>query len=334
MKIIKNLAIPVCICCSILFFSACSDDDNDSTSLKNDCIKWSTGPSVVGTEIEFAYAMAMPYNSGNIVKAEIEASIEGAEGTWLEHRSYYTDREGGFDVPVLVGSPSVTVGNKTTVDFVVDTCASTLRYYYKVPEEAKGKSVSFTFSALSSNGETVNYRMGPYQVSKMDMKLDMSLTRNTCYISIEDMKVYTAAEALANPEKIDLVYLFRNYSEEGIEFRHAFVSPGANPIYLPDVTLPTGVSNVSKIRKGGPKDAHLARLHLKDPAEIQPAVYVDDIDMESVKFSGMPDYALDVRTYDGLWVETQDGRYRAYIYANEMRNITGGTISIKRYKMK
>lgn len=338
MNIIKKIALFICFCCLIPLFWACSDDD-DASILKNDCIKWTIGPNVVGTEIEFTYAMAMPYNSGKIIKAEVEASIEGAEGTWMEHNSYYTDREGGTDVPVLVGSPSVTSNAKTTVEFVVDTCAAALRYYYKIPEIAKGKTVSFTFTAYGVGNDGVNYnisyKMGPYQISSMDMVLDLTLSRNNCFISIEDMTIYDADQAASNASKIDLVYLFRNYKEQGIEFQHAFVSPGADPMYLPDVVLPTGVNNISKIRKGGPTDAHLARLDEKEPVpEKQPGVYVDDVDFTSINLSGMPNYALDVRTYDGLWVETQDGKYRAYIYANNMRNITGGTISMKRYTMK
>lgn len=338
MKTIKIISL-ISFCCLLSSsFLSCSDDDNDSTVLKNDCIKWTIGPNVVGTEIEFAYAMALPYNAGKIVKAQVEASIAGADGTWMEHNSYYTDREGSKDIPVLVGAPSKTEAKRTTVDFVVDTCAATLRYYYIVPEEAKGKTVSFTFTAeaIGVDGQSYNvsYQMGPYQVSTMDMQLDLTLSRTKCYISIEDMTVYSADEIAANPGKIDLVYLFRNYKDEGIEFQHAFVSPGADPMFLPDVVLPVGASNISKIRKGGPSDAHLARLDQKDPAEKQPAVYVDDLDMQTVNLAIMPDYALDVRTYDGMWVETQDGKYRAFIFANQMRNISGGTISMKRYTMK
>jgi hypothetical protein len=331
MKIRIKIAGVLLLGCLSLCFFACKDGE-DNTSLKNDCLKWSVGPNMAGYDIEFVYAMALPYNTGKILSAQVEASIAGAAGTWMEHNSYYTDPDGQIDTPVTVGSPSVTDGGTTSVDFVTDTCASTLRYYYRVPDEAKGRSVSFTFSATASNGERVSTQMGPYAVSRMDIALDLVLTAANCYISIEDLAVCNAATAATIPEKIDLVYLFRNYNTDGVTFLHAFVSP-ANPQFLPGVTLPAGVNRSTKIRKGGPKDAHLARLHLKTPPEPQPAVYVDDVDMQTVDLADMPDYALNFIKDNGAWIETQDGRYRAYIYVNTVRPIAGATISIKRYAM-
>src|SRR5690606_14079377 len=126
--------------------------------------------------------------------------------------------------------PSVTQGTSSRVNMVSDTNAVTLRYYYMIPEEARGKEVTFNFSANSSNGQTVNYTMGPYQIAKMDMVLDLELSDGEeSYISIEDMAVYNASEATANADKIDLVYLFR--SVPGVVFNHALVSP-ANQEYL------------------------------------------------------------------------------------------------------
>jgi hypothetical protein len=334
MKIFDKLLFVFLLGCLSLCFVACSDEEEDSKNLKNDCIKWSMGPNIAGLDIEFAYAMALPYNTGKILSAQVEANIAGAAGTWMEHNSYHTDRAGQMDVPVRVGDPSVTDGKTTKVDFAVDTCAATLRYYYRIPEDAKGKSVSFTFSAQASNGETVSYQMGPYTVSKMDMKLDLTLSRANCYISIEDMAVYNEVQAAANPDKIDLVYLFRNYNSEGIEFQHAFAAPAADPMYLPDIVLPAGVTRNLKIRKGGIKDVHLARLYLKPVPEQQPNVYVDDIDLINVDLSNMPNYALNLIQDDGMWVETQDGKYKAYIYVNSVRTIAGAVISMKRYTIK
>jgi hypothetical protein len=92
------------------------------------------------------------------------------------------------------------------------------------------------------------------------------------------------------------------------------------------------VNRDAKIRKGGPKDAHLARMQLS--GRQQPGVYVDDIDLIGMNFTDMPDFALNLIAEDGLWVETQDGKYRAYIYVNSVRNIAGAVISMKRYTMK
>jgi hypothetical protein len=264
----------------------------------------------------------------------VEASIAGAEGTWLEHRSYHTDQNGQTDTGVLVGDPSVTEGKTTRVDFVVDTCAATLRYYYRIPEAAKGQSVSFTFSSTDNNGQTATYRMGPYPVSKMDIALDLRFRNVERYISIQDMKVYTEAEAAANPDKIDLVYVWKNYNAQGIAFAHTFSAPAADEIYRAGLALPEGMNRNTKIRKGGPKDAHLARLHLEGIA--QPAIYVDDIDFIQMKFDNMPNYALNLINEDGMWVETQDGEYRAYFFFKNFGGTgnVGGYLSMKRYKMK
>ena len=185
-------------------------------------------------------------------------------------------------------------------------------------------------------------QMGPYTVASMDMKLDIALGGPVSYISIEDMAAYTAAEAATMPEKIDLVYFFESYTlaevegyDQGVAFNHAFVAPAADAEkFLPDIKLPAGVNRNTKIRDVGIKDAHLARLHLKDSPEAQPAIFIDDIDLRDMDMSTMPNYALDLITNDGMFIETQDGKYKAYIYVNSVRTgRVGATISMKRYTM-
>lgn len=302
---------------------------------QNKCLKRSLGPNVVGQNIEFVYAIAIQPEAGKLVSAQVEASIAGAPGTYLEHRSYHTGQD-GLEVGVEVASPSVNTDNRTSVEFTADTCAAALRYYYAIPEEAKGKTVQFTFSAIASNGDHVSIQMGEYAIAAMDMKLDLSISSANCYISIEDMAVYNATAAAGIPDKIDLVYLYRNYNSDTVAFNHAFAAPAADAVkYLPGITLPEGVNRDTKIRSVGIQDAHLARLDQKSPPEAQPAIYIDDIDLRDVDMSLMPDYTLDIITNDGMWIETQDGKYKAYIFANEMRKgRAGGTISMKRYTMK
>lgn len=228
----------------VVFFTACQDEEYSlpaaKTGLNNDCIKRTLGPNVVGLNLEFAYAMALPKAEGKIISAQVEASIAGAPATYLENRSFSTNGS-GVDVPVIVGSPSVNSGTKTEVVFTRDTCAATLRYFYIIPEEARGKTVKFTFSAKDSNGQTVSYEMGPYNIAKMDMKLDLLLSdNNNSYISIADMAVYNSATAATNAANIDLVYLYRVIT--GITFTHALVAPASSPDYLPGATLPSGVN--------------------------------------------------------------------------------------------
>ncbi len=315
---------------AVIFFTACQDEEYSLPTLEgglhNDCIKRTLGPNVVGLNLEFAYAMALPKAEGKIVSAQVEASIAGGAATYMEYRSFSTNSS-GVDVPVTIGSPSVTSATKTEVVFTKDTCAATLRYYYIIPEEARGKTVKFTFSAKASNGQTVTYEMGPYTVAKMDMKLDLVVSdNNNSYISIADLAVYNAATAATQAANIDLVYLYRTYTTA--TFNHALVAPAANPDYKPGITLPAGVGNGAKIWKvWALRDQHLARL--------QYGIYIDDVDFQELDFSGAPDYAINLRAEAGTWVETADGKYRAYIYINKIDNTKKEmTISIKRYQMK
>lgn len=292
--------------------------------LTNDCIKRTIGPSIVSLPLEFAYAMALPKSSGKLVSAQVEASIAGATGTFLEHRSFYTNAS-GVDVPVIVGSPSVTTDKISKVIYTVDTNAATLRFNYVIPEAARGLSVSFTFSVTSSDGKTASFKMGPYSISKMSIMKNLAVTNGAnAFISIEDMAVYNSASAATNAAKIDLVYLYR---AAPTTFTHALVSPGADLAYLPGVTLPTGVNKSTKLRKVfGLQDRNLANL--------QYGIYVDDIDLRDIDMVDMPNYALGLRAEAGVWVETSDKKYRAYIFVNSINNTTGAAvISMLRYTL-
>jgi hypothetical protein len=304
--------------------SSCQDEGLD-TLLGNDCIKRSLGPNLVGMNIEFAYAMALPPDAGKLISAQVEASIAGAPETWMENKSYYTNTS-GVDVGVPVGNPSVNAGNTTKVTFNVDTCAATLRYYYRIPEEARGRTVSFVFSAEASNGETARYEMGPYDIAVMEYRLDLNVSNECCYISIADMLAYTAGE-VPSPDKIDLVYFYNSNSA----FLHCLIAPSANPgipaEYLSNVKIPAGATNHTLIRKTwGLRDLHLASL--------QYGTYIDDIDFEKLDMTGMPDWALNLKAEAGAWIETSNGKYRAYILFTKVNNDGTAVISMKRYTMK
>ena len=293
--------------------------------LRNDVIKRTLGPNLTGLNIEFAYAMALPKSMGKLVSAQVEASIGGAESTYMDNKSYYTNAS-GVDVGIEVGSKSVNDAGKTTVTFTKDTMAATLRYFYRIPTSAKGKEVSFKFSATASNGQTVTYNMGPYKIAEMDMVLDLDVKDSSAaYISIEDLAVYNPTQAAANAAKIDLVYLYRVIPN--VTFTHGLVAPSAKT-YLPGVTLPAGVNRTAKVQKvWALRDFHLARL--------QYGVYIDDLDFQQLDMSTAVDYAINLRAEAGTWVETADGKYRAYIYVNSINNATkSAKISIKRYTMK
>lgn len=309
----------------ILSVTSCKEDEL-TTVLNSDCIKRTLGPNLVGLNIEFAYAVALPYDAGKIVSANVEASIAGSTGTYLENKSFYTNGS-GEDIGITIGNASVTNGTNTEVIFTRDTCAATLRYFYIIPEEARGKSVSFTFSATASNGEVVSYSMGPYTIANMDMKLDLVASdNNLCYISIADMAVYNATTAATIPDKIDLIYLYRAIT--GITFAHALVSPAGNTDYLPGITLPAGVNKSTKVLKmWALRDFNLARL--------QYGIYIDDLDFQKIDFTGAPNYVINIKAESGAWVETADGKYRAFVYINSINNTAKTvTISIKRLTIK
>lgn len=327
----KFLQLAYISCCFSLFLllNGCKKEEyaipTPKDELQNDALKRTLGPNIVGQQIEFVYAMALPQAKGKLVSAEVEASIPGASSTYLENNSYYTGSNGA-DVAVLVGTPSVNSGAKTTVTFSKDTNAAALRYYYVIPEAARGKTVSFTFRAKSSDGSTVSYNLGPYTIAKMDMVRNLTVSDgNAMYISIADTAVYNAAAAATKPDKIDLVYVYRALTN--VAYNHSLVSPAADPSYLPGVSLPSGVNRSTKeIKVFNLQDYNLARL--------QYGIYIDDLDFQKLDMSSAPNFAINLKQEAGVWVETADGKYRAYIYMNSVNNTTkSAVISMKRYAM-
>jgi hypothetical protein len=293
--------------------------------LQNQAIKRTLGPNIVGQQIEFAYAMAILPSKGKLVSCTAEASTAGAPGTYMENKSYFTDvNNSGKDTGVVIGSISVTSGTTTTVTYTVDTPAATLRYYYVIPEEARGKTVSIKFTAKSSDGETISTTMGPYTISNMDMKLNLKATdKALMYISITDMAIYDSTAAAAHAANIDLVYLYRTYSTS--TFGHALVAPAADTTYLPGVHLPAGVNRTAKLLK-----VFNLRDHNLAPDEQYGDTFIDDVDFEKIDLTGDPNYAINLKQDAGVWVETADGKYRAYVFVNKVATGTA-TLSMKRY---
>ena len=70
-------------------------------------------------------------------------------------------------------------------------------------------------------------------------------------------------------------------------------------------------------------------------ARLQYGIYIDDVDFQVLDFTNAPNFVINLKAQAGTWVETADGKYRAYIYINAVNNTTPSmTISIKRYLMK
>lgn len=297
---------------------------------KNDLLKKTTGPAVVGDRIEFAYAIGTL--EGDLKDVRAEATLPGAAGTGFSRFSWYTNRSTGVDQPLQTATDTVTTGAVSTASILDGTTnkALTLRYYYYPTADAQGKDVSFRFSSTSSTGKTVSIQSPSYRISRMDMKRSIVLADGVkMYFSIADMTAYTKAEVEANNlvGKIDFVYVYRP-TINTFAFGHALVSP-SNTSYLKDVTLPTGLAK--------PRTAIDKRVDVKD-AQLRGTagfdVYIDDIDLQSTTFVNAADYAYGLAVDQGAFVKTADGSYAAYVYVNAVNNTAKTmTVSIKRLRL-
>ena len=335
-------------------FTACSDDD---PSLKNDLIKKTMAPAIVGEKIEFAYAMGTI--EGRLQSAEARASIAGAQGTGFELFSYYTTRStvningtsytAGNEVPVRTvqdantnGAVSIaTMAEKVDEVYInptvgygqntVDLIAATLRYSYVVPEEARGKNISFTFSAKSTTGESVSYSTDAYPVSKMTMKRLIEMTNgDVCYFSIADMAAYTKEQVESQnlAGKIDFVYIYQN-TLDGYSYGHSFVSLGTDAKFVATpAAIPSGWPRTSTPMEGRRDNVRDAQLKGSIPN-----AYLDDIDFETLNLDAAVDYVLNLATDGGAFMKTTDGKYLAYIYVNSLAT-DKITVSIKRYPLQ
>ncbi len=349
MKLLKYVML------SAIAFScfACSDDDD--SALKNDYLKKTVAPAIAGEKIEFAYAMGA--TNGQLDKAEARASIAGADGTGFELYSWFTARnkmevngvtyQAGEDVPLQTVKDATTSGTISTANMMdkadehymnptvpfgtsqATLIAATVRYNYVVPEEAKGKNISFTFSSTSSTGAKASCSTQSYTVSKMDMKRLIEMQNGgACYFSIADMKAYTKEEVAAQnlAGKIDFIYLYQE-SLNGFEYKHSFVSPATDPKYIAiSGIVPSGSNNRTPMEKR----ANVRDAQLKGDV---PNVYIDDVDFQTLDLGAAVDYALTFSKDDGAFMKTADGKYAAYVYVNSIDNSGKMTVSIKRYPL-
>jgi hypothetical protein len=307
----------------IFGFVSCSKTEIESV-LTHDFLKKTEAPPVVGEKLEFAYAMATKASKLTSVTAIV--TFPGSTGTGFETKSYRTNAS-GTEVGTVVADTS-TVSATSTATFRVDTNASTLRYTYVVPPAAKGKNISVTFKVQSADGKSVSLTTPEYRVSNVDIAKNVVMTNNNaCYFSLETMKSYTEAQVIAQnlAAKIDLVYIF-SATSGGFIYGHALVSPGTESTYLNGKIIPaTFAKNVSKLEK----KAFINDMLLSG---IVPATYVDDIDFQTLNLSQAASFVLDLKTTarNSVFVESADGKYRAYLYINNSTT-SNLTFSLKRF---
>lgn len=298
-----------------------------ATELGCDCInRYYYEPFIVGTQMEFAFAMYMPKGSGRLNSAEVICSIPGAEGTSLENYAYSTD-DYGQDLPHRIGDRCVVDGNKYTVSFDVDTVATTLRFHYVVPEEARGRKVDFNFAVSDSNGKKAEYDITDCEIREMEMKLDIPLTPERCFFSLEELNSYTKAEAEEKNVQIDFLWGYSGlFSDKG---DRSFIG---NPARVADygqfftAPIPRTAVDTPKMMRYNILDHQLARQEFS-------GFYIDDRDFRTLNINCSTSIIIGLQNRTGFWVESADGKYRAYVYCNSY-SAEGCVLSVKRYTVK
>jgi len=327
----KKILSAIIVLLAFIPFVACSDDDENP--LNNDYIKRTTSPLLVGEEIEFAYAMGT--REGKLKAAYAEASVAGATGTNFEPYTWRT--ENGTNISTIVARDCKTEGTVSSAQ-IIDAQATTLRYYYVIPEELRGKEVSFTFSSESAIDRKSSIKTDTYKISMMDMRKLITMVGTddgACYFSIEDMKAYTKDEVETGnlSSKIDFIFAYaasKTVGSNTYDYKYAFFSPAATGYYPDGFTLPVSWEKKSTLME---KKLYVWDGQLKN--DINTNIYVDDADMKAQTFNGAENYALDIRSEGSVFMKTSDGKYIAYIYINSLANSSNtptAVIGIKRYK--
>lgn len=313
-----------------LSFAACGKQDTEQ-GLGNDCINRSRiAPYIVGDTIKLVYAMYMPYGTGNLVTASVNASIPGAENTMLEHRAY-TVNDTGQDLPsIVVGNPCYTEGGLTTVDFIIDTCAVSLRYYYVIPEEARDRNVSFECSVSDNRGRRATFNEGPCKVRKMDMFNDIQMSLDYCYFSVEQMKAYTGEGAAAAEIPIDFVWTYIT-KPSGVDAGSTFISPTSLDKMIPHMSV-TPTPPPDELMRPTDKMWMQMIIDTQLVPDDYDGVFIDDIDFATLDLKGGVEYLIGITTRRGFWIETTDAKYRAYIYVRQLSS-GGCALNAKRYQM-
>ena len=115
----------------------------------------------------------------------------------------------------------------------------------------------------------------------------------------------------------------RNATEAAKSF-----SPATDPQFIAiSGIVPAGATNSTPMEQR-------AQVHDAQLKGDNPAVYVDDLDFETLDLTGAMNYVLNLQKDDSAFMTTADGNYAAYIYVNSVDNSGKITVSIKRYPLK
>src|SRR4051812_996152 len=116
--------IPGLLIAAVLIVS-CKKDTTTSSTLKNEFIKRTVTPLIVGEKIEIAYGAGT--TNSTLSSMEVTASIPGAAGTNFETVTHRTVN--AVDLTKTVATSVVTKDAISTAT-LIDTNATTLRYIY------------------------------------------------------------------------------------------------------------------------------------------------------------------------------------------------------------
>ncbi len=320
-----------CLFATTVLTQSCKKEDEESGSLTNQFLKRTTAPLIVGEKIEFAYAMGT--TNGKLNSAQAVVNIPGAVGTIWEIVTHRTVN--ALDITKVVGSNSLTNGGTSTVT-ILDTNATTLRYFYVIPEAARGKDINIQFSSTNKAGETATTNTPNYRISNMDMKRLIPVVGTPTgarFFSIADMKAYTQDEVDAGnlSSKIDFVYAYAatiTPTTTAYNYGHSLVSP-SEATYFPagfSITSTWTKRSTSMERKLGNTfyDGQLK-------GDVNNSIFVDDIDLIQQEFNGSAKFALTLLADASVFMKTADGKYTAIIYVNSINNAASSAVlSMKR----
>ncbi len=310
---------------AVAFCSSCSDDESP---LRNDLLRKDVGPVLVGNTLEFAYAIGS--TDGTPIKAvEVTASFPGAEGTGIAINSRYTNPDNGEEEEVRIATETSTEGTVSKA-YIVDTVAATIRYFYVVPEVARGSKIKFHFRSITGTGEAT-VQSPEYTVSNVEIFKNLSLSsgERSCF-SLETMQSYSVAqvEEMGIAGKIDFIYTYKPTMGSGWSFAHGLVSPSNEKGYLYPVEIPSGAANRTLMEKRYWPDGQLKTSGV-------PTIYVDEIDLRQVALDGVTAHAYELGQDQGVLVKSHDGKYIAYLYINETSsNLKRMSFAIKRLTLK
>jgi hypothetical protein len=330
MKKLSKLIFGLFLCAA--FMASCKKDDKP-TNLKNEFIKRTMSPMIVGQTIEFAYGAGS--TNGKLSAMQVVASIPGATGTGFETVTHRTVN--AVDLTTVVGSNAVTSGGTSSVT-IIDTGATTLRYIYVIPEGARGQQVTFSFSVSNKAGDQASTTTPAYTVSNMDMARNITMVGTATgsrYFSIVDMRSYTQAEVDAGnlSAKIDFVYAYAatiTPTTTAYTYGHALVSPAASTYFPAGFTIPAAwTKNSTPMEKKIGSTLYDGQLK----GDVNSNIYVADLDLQQQTFTGSANYAITLANDGSVFMKTADGKYTAFVYVNTVNNTTStAVISLKRLK--